>query len=512
MRFILVDPLPSDVCEIGVQIIEDCMTDELASSLHREYGPKILFISDVRTAPPSTTRESDQEHQTRISRDMDLQMHWHNLLDPVASILKFRLPWNLSPTTSYLEGEILLPVFGKHNTHEARLIVHRGAAMTSYDNVLYEHRMSYFNQVVRKYDTYDHHAFRCIISEYLQSSSRSESVCQDIRDHLKYLNNRYIATKHSPFTSWVQSFLGKNVAKLRVDCDISWKRLILSSKKWLFTGPIPDSFRHDCASRVYYINSEIRHGGFKTFLHDQTMPCTTGLPRGFSLLHKMDLPAELFSLATSELKRLFLDEDVTPSHLMNGKTRNQEPEAGLTILYILKDPPVYFMDVLKILHENYRPLAEFVLLHALAFMNLLGGSMDDLRASSLTFVRYRFEQGIRPHIDGVKDFRKTFGPIFTIAMGEGEKFLDLFPTVPSTSSSCTDPKFPVRVKTAQYQTILLQGPSRAEYSHAVPFGNQNEHMTIAFKFPDIQCTSNSWRDYQYNDVLASSYREIFLNE
>ena len=122
---------------------------------------------------------------------------------------------------------------------------------------------------------------------------------------------------------------------------------------------------------------------------------------------------------------------------MNGKS--PEPEAGLTILYLLKDPPLYFMDVLKYLYEKHRPLAEFVLVHAIASMNLLRGGMDDLRCSSDTFVRYRYEQGIRPHIDGVKNFGNTFGPIFTLAMGEGDKYLDKFPTV--TNNSCSD--FPI---------------------------------------------------------------------
>ena len=143
-----------------------------------------MFISDVRTGPPSSSSESDQEHQIRISKDMDMQMRWHNLLNPVASILKFRLQWNLCPSTSYLDGEFLLPVYGKHYTHEARLVVQRGAAMTSYHNVLYEHRMSYFNQVLRNHDAYDHHAFRCIVSEYLESSEGAERMCLHIRRHI----------------------------------------------------------------------------------------------------------------------------------------------------------------------------------------------------------------------------------------------------------------------------------------------------------------------------------------
>jgi hypothetical protein len=148
MRFVLIDPMPfacSD--DSNIQIIRDYMTNRLAVVL-RQTHPNILFISDVRIGP-SSSKESERDHQLRIQCDMYDQMGWHEILDPVASMLKFRLPWDLKARSVYLAGTIHLPVFGRFLTHETRLIVARGAGLARYDTAQYERRMAYFNRVLR---------------------------------------------------------------------------------------------------------------------------------------------------------------------------------------------------------------------------------------------------------------------------------------------------------------------------------------------------------------------------
>ena len=133
MHFVLVDPQPSAVRDPSIEVIRGIMTDSLATEFAERFGSNTLFVSDVRTGPASP-QETSSDHQSRIQRDMVAQMGWHLALNPVASILKFRLPWDLEPHTHYLDGEICLPVFGRHLTHEARLIVTRGATQVDYDN------------------------------------------------------------------------------------------------------------------------------------------------------------------------------------------------------------------------------------------------------------------------------------------------------------------------------------------------------------------------------------------
>jgi hypothetical protein len=129
MHFILIDPQPSMIVNgqyANIEVIQGLMTNEMAREfVSHSWRDKILFISDVRIGPPSQ-RETEQAQQDRIHRDMLSQQGWHEILQPVSSILKFRLPWNGS-NLSYLNETIHLPVYWKLLTHEARLCVPRGA-------------------------------------------------------------------------------------------------------------------------------------------------------------------------------------------------------------------------------------------------------------------------------------------------------------------------------------------------------------------------------------------------
>ena len=203
-RFVLIDPEISALDEQEdimpqrkkrrrsddrIEVMRAFMSDALAADLAKRFASdRLLFISDVRVGPPPG-RETDRDQQIRIQRDMDAQMGWHRILNANASLLKFRLPWNLTEQTHYLNGMICLPIFGKRLTHETRLLVERGAdMMTVYDNRRYERQMAYFNRVLRVavYDSglcYDCTAFRRVLAAYLgnaATANRVEALCDEI--------------------------------------------------------------------------------------------------------------------------------------------------------------------------------------------------------------------------------------------------------------------------------------------------------------------------------------------
>ena len=165
-------------------------------------------------------------HQERVQRDMEAQRGWMQILRPRLSILKFRLPWNQGTgITWYPSGIVHLPVYGKHFTHEARLIVSRDTYDIPYNNTLYEGQMAYFNQVIRPtlyhsqlcilktlglepckkshewgepggYRCYDCTAFQTIVGEYLLQAGvlqqqdmdyeMVKSECLQIEERLNY--------------------------------------------------------------------------------------------------------------------------------------------------------------------------------------------------------------------------------------------------------------------------------------------------------------------------------------
>ena len=131
-------------------------------------------------------------------------------MNPVSSILKFRLPWT-GIQTRYLKGTVNFPVFGKIMTHEARLVVDRGAEVISYDNKLYEGQMAHFNQVLRpavytyggQTGCFDCTSFRKIVYDYLLATDPSNTgnfdlvdiKCNKILTDLNELKNKWEGTR-----------------------------------------------------------------------------------------------------------------------------------------------------------------------------------------------------------------------------------------------------------------------------------------------------------------------------
>ena len=122
-----------------------------------------------------------------------------------------------------------------------------------------------------------------------------------------------------------------------------------------------------------------------------------------------------------------------------------------------------------------------VLLYASAVKKILNASDDDIDNSSMSIVKYAIGKGIKQHIDNITDVGDTVGPLVSIALGEGKKFLDLMPTL------ADDPTLEcVRVEVDKGDVILMDGDVRLEYSHSVPYGHDTVMYSLLFKFREIR--------------------------
>merc|ERR1711879_170587 len=122
LNFVLVDPRPmADVvatCHAAKDGRIEVRTAMFTTEMAKEFGTlDALFISDVRTSD-----DQKEPSEAEVKADMELQMTWHEAMNPVASSFKFRLPWGAG-STSYLDGDIYLPVWGPVTTTECRLFV-----------------------------------------------------------------------------------------------------------------------------------------------------------------------------------------------------------------------------------------------------------------------------------------------------------------------------------------------------------------------------------------------------
>lgn len=150
LHFHLYDPAPFAISKSDkITIHNKYFTDETAKeySENKVSSTPIVFICDIRRAIDENI----------VWEDMLAQQRWHEIMQPILTSLKFRLPWpgcgiaNESNQVSYLDGEIHFPIWGPCNTTESRLVIEqsRHTGKKNYDCLVYEEEMCYFNRNVR---------------------------------------------------------------------------------------------------------------------------------------------------------------------------------------------------------------------------------------------------------------------------------------------------------------------------------------------------------------------------
>ena len=165
-----------------INLFNEFFNDEIALQF---TGKNVLFISDIRNIEMSDHFDDKKLVEEIVRQDMENQKRWLNIIKPRKAMLKFRLPWENGETT-YLDGQLYLPVWGTQTTTETRLIT-ECCNEIKYDNRLYESQMFYFNTVTRV-TCYPHLPdFDTVIGEGLDH-------CFDCTSEIRILNN-YITKK-----------------------------------------------------------------------------------------------------------------------------------------------------------------------------------------------------------------------------------------------------------------------------------------------------------------------------
>jgi Poly A polymerase regulatory subunit len=221
LTFFLVDPSPFIAKETDkIKIKQSFFTDETCKESSK-MNKSILFISDIRTGDPY--KLSNVEVEKSIKNDMEMQKNWVKLLKPKASMLKFRLPWEVGKT-SYLNGKIFFPVWGRETTTECRLIttledLEKGEIL--YNNKKYEEQMFYFNRVTRV--QYYDHPFD--FYEGLDHCYDCAAEIKIIKDFIGKENNKI---ENNKVIEMIES-ITKNISKGR---NLTTKETFDQRKKW----------------------------------------------------------------------------------------------------------------------------------------------------------------------------------------------------------------------------------------------------------------------------------------
>lgn len=114
-------------------------------------GENIIFISDIRTADYTKTKNLD-ENEDQIEVDMAMQRKWVEIIKPTVCQLKFRLGYFLESRKNefeYFDGILYRQSYAPQTSTECRLVF-KEIKYKMYDCKKYEEQMFYHNAVVRE--------------------------------------------------------------------------------------------------------------------------------------------------------------------------------------------------------------------------------------------------------------------------------------------------------------------------------------------------------------------------
>jgi alkylated DNA repair dioxygenase AlkB len=240
----------------------------------------------------------------------------------------------------------------------------------------------------------------------------------------------------------------------------------------------------DLALKIRFINMKCK-ATTSTYTR-QGEPCAA--PPG---LYVFKSPVTAFSSEFfTQLEELFAN---TPDDVL--RDRGDDGRASNLIFFSSKptQKPTHYGHNIEILKTQAPAVGGIMELYAQGVRQSLNATQEQLDECSMSIVRYDKRCGIRQHIDNIAgSLGFEVGPLVSIAVGEGEKYLDMLPTVTNDNTLR-----PVRITVNQGDVIVMDGPARLEWSHSVPTGHSRVMYSLLLKFKTlnkIEAYRNSYLD------------------
>lgn len=230
-------------------------------------------------------------------------------------------------------------------------------------------------------------------------------------------------------------------------------------------------------SRIAYINKQIIHG--KIQIQTTSHIKMDQVPLGLHVFHN-DTNC-ITDDVIEEIEKIYREDIDVP--------RGKE---GKDNIIFLRDKnghnPTYKESIAIMTSENLTHIQTLIETYANALKTIFHASDEEIENSSMSIVRYSSPnyEGIRPHIDNFNStdednnsgrLRDYLGPLITIPLQIGPKYLDLFPI--------TEGKPYIRLETNKGDITIMDGQVRLEYAHSVPKSNETRH-SLCFKFKQFE--------------------------
>jgi len=224
--------------------------------------------------------------------------------------------------------------------------------------------------------------------------------------------------------------------------------------------------------RVWYIKSKIR---IKTHLNQPSFECNCPLPSGVSIISN-PFP-DLLQGTRNDMVSLFSYEQSLKKSLRM-PFADYRKSRGLYYIFgfdVETETFTKFSKAMAML-ERYEHLHLFCQNYADFLCESLGISKKLFEDEvMLLLLKYEKEYGLWLHVDNVA---RTDGvPICTISIGPPDVNVDFIPVVLPSAT-----KIPMRLNLNEGDMLMMQGESRYEWAHGIPYGLGSEKYTVMYKF------------------------------
>lgn len=258
--------------------------------------------------------------------------------------------------------------------------------------------------------------------------------------------------------------------KKKVDPYLKVFKLELPSTKWKFRGGFPKDVLEEkdpklhVQGKIWWIKQHIRmHTRFNNKI--QSITGRYVHPEGFCVLPPL-ATSRMFNNVYDNLTELFNTEFPPPLP----EYKQFEVEA------------YHYQETMRYLRENqYNSLSNLIkrYLKFLCTIYNVAYSNEFLNEHiNVGFLRYEIGAGLGLHIDNIADYDQ--GPIITISIGPEFVYYDMTPTLLNDHRA-----FPLRFCATQGSIMIMDGSSRMEWAHALPYKvpslENKQKYTIFFK-------------------------------
>lgn len=164
---------------------------------------RLVFISDIRLGAADA-----HSFESGVTRDMQMQEEWMEILRPSMSLLKFRMSYHLKhgEAISYTKGDILYGIWPKETSGETRLLVRQRDIGTkqTYDFKYYEQSMFFHNKYARPY-CFTEAQHDKILKSFVFADKNNYCPCYDCMAELRTLQE-YATTTNQDMNTIITMF------------------------------------------------------------------------------------------------------------------------------------------------------------------------------------------------------------------------------------------------------------------------------------------------------------------